>query len=307
MDDIIKNSNLLQSTIKWLTKDRKFHICIHDLSGILHNSSSMQLSQDNTVHSCAFCEYAKTTTSGLRFCLKCKELSLKKALSHKDLFTGQCYLGITEIIKPVFYNNRPLCVIYLGNLNLIENTSNITNKIKKISAITGVSSNNLLKALNATEKITSSELSEYAEIVDIISNCITQAVSSDTKFSRKVISTLPSYRNTNHWVIEHIQNYILTYYNKDLQLSQLAKLYFLNAEYLCRLFKQETGTNFSDYVNTIRINKAKQLLTSTKYKIVDISNEVGYQNVTYFNRLFKRYTEVTPKDFRNNHIEEIHL
>jgi AraC-like DNA-binding protein/ligand-binding sensor protein len=295
----MKDFNLLQSTVKWLLKNRKFHICIHDLSGILHQNSSIQIPKQYTIHSCTFCEHAKATSSGLRFCLKCKELSLKKALNHKDLFIGQCYLGITEIVKPIFHNNKPLCVIYLGNIVLNEHKRSIVDKIKKISYLTGADSNKLIRALSTTEHITESTLSEYQEIVEIIGNCITQSITEDTKLHRKNISTLPSYRNTNHWIIEHIQNYILTYYNRDLQLSQLAKLYFLNAEYLCRLFKKETGTNFSDYVNTVRINKAKHLLISTDYKIVDISNEVGYQNATYFNKLFKRYTGNTPTDFRS--------
>jgi AraC-like DNA-binding protein len=292
------NFNLLNSTIKWLLKDRKFHICIHDLSGVFHQNPSIQIPYENTIHSCEFCEYAKTTTRGLNFCLKCKELSLKRALSEKTLFIGRCYLGITEIIKPVFYNNKPICVIYIGNITLQQHNTDILKRIDKLSSLTGVKSDPLYKAVATTEAIDASILSEYTEIAEIIESSILQSITSDIKLHKKNQTTLPSYRSTNNWVIELIQNYILSYYNKDLQLSQLAKLYFLNPQYLCRLFKKETGTNFSDYLNTVRIDKAKQLLIMTDYNIMDISIEVGYKNTTYFSRLFKRYTGVTPKDYR---------
>lgn len=294
--------NLLNSTIKWLSKDRKFHICLHDLSGIFHETAFVQLPKKNTIHSCDFCEYAKTTTTGFRFCLKCKELSLKRALEEKRSFTGECYLGLTEIIKPVFYNGKPICVIYLGNLTLKETSARRAKKIKKVCSVTGVKEELLQEALNTTELTEASKLAEYGEIVDILENIILQAITKDIKLQRKSVSTLPSYRTTNHWIIEHIQHYIMTYYNRDLQLSQLAKLYFLNPQYLCRLFKKEIGRNFSDYVNAVRIEKSQQLLALTEYSIVDISIEVGYDNVTYFNRLFKRYTGITPSEYRSNQL-----
>lgn len=293
------NFNLLNSTIKWLVKGRKFHICVHDLSGMFHQNQSMQLLQKSTIHSCKFCETAKSTTEGLRFCLKCKELSLKKALNRKEKYVGQCYLGITEIIKPVYYHDKPICVIYLGNIILKENSRGVLEKFEKLNSITGVKSEELKNAVNTVEIIEESMLLEYTEIVDIVSDIISKTVTNETKLQRKSISTKPSYRSTNHWLIENIQNYILAYYNKDLQLSQLAKLYFVNPQYLCRLFKKETGLNFSDYVNSIRINESKHLLTATKYNIVDISIQVGYSNVTYFNRLFKRYTGYTPNEYRS--------
>ncbi|MBK1809844.1 helix-turn-helix domain-containing protein [Clostridium sp. YIM B02505] len=293
-----KDFNLLNSTLKWMLKDRKFHICIHDLSGIIHQNSSLQIPQKNTIHSCKFCEYAKLTTRGFKFCLKCKELSLKKALTKKNLFIGQCYLGITEIVKPIYFNDKPVCVVYLGNITLKEQTSNIYSNIDRISNLTGVKRQYLIESLDTTEKIDISELSEYEEIVEIIGSSILQHINQGMKLSRKSASALPSYRSTNNWVIELIQNYIQSYYDRDLQLSQLAKLYFLNPQYLCRLFKKETGTNFSDYLNSVRIDKAKQLLSMTEANIVDISIDVGYKNVTYFNRLFKKNTGMTPKEYR---------
>ena len=111
-------------------------------------------------------------------------------------------------------------------------------------------------------------------------------------------SNLPVYLNTSHWAIESIQNYILEFYNRDLKLPQLAKLYFLNPDYLCRLFRKETGQSFSEYVNRIRINEAKKMLELTSEDVMSIALQVGFRNVTYFNRQFKMQTGLSPREYR---------
>ena len=69
--------------------------------------------------------------------------------------------------------------------------------------------------------------------------------------------------------------------------------------YLGRLFKKETGMCIGDYINLRRLEIAKELLASTDDKIISISSSVGFNNVTYFNRLFKKQTGLTPLQYRS--------
>ena len=70
-----------------------------------------------------------------------------------------------------------------------------------------------------------------------------------------------------------MQLYINKYYNKNLKLSQLADLFFIHPHYLSKLFKKETGENFTNYVNRIRIQNSKNLLKRTDDKIINISGQ----------------------------------
>ncbi|MNP56205.1 HTH-type transcriptional regulator YesS [compost metagenome] len=69
--------------------------------------------------------------------------------------------------------------------------------------------------------------------------------------------------------------------------------------YFSRLFKQETGENYSDFVIGIRIQKAMDYLKDPCYKVYEIGHLVGYKNTKYFHKLFKRQTGLTPSEYRD--------
>jgi YesN/AraC family two-component response regulator len=289
--------SILENTIKWISRKSKFNISIHDISGILHNNPLLQLSSENKVHDAPYCNTVKLTPKGMKMCLKCKSLSIKKALLCKETYVGQCYYGVTEIVKPVFLNDKPLCIIYLGNLLLQEQYNEILDRILKISKFSGVKAELLNNAINTLDLVNRKQVEEYKEITDIISHQILLSA-NEAKRAKVKGSLSPAYRSSKNWVIESIQNHIMIYFDRELKLSQFADMYFLNPQYLCRLFKKETGTNFSDYVNLIRIEKAKKLLELTKEPILNIAMQVGFNHVSYFNRIFKQLVGVCPSEYR---------
>mgnify|MGYP003300009867 CR=1 FL=1 len=88
----------------------------------------------------------------------------------------------------------------------------------------------------------------------------------------------------------------LTY---DFDVSDVSKIFNYNDKYLGKLFKQKTGIAIKEYVNLRRIEIAEELLKNTFLTVTDISIKIGFNNVTYFNRIFKKLRGVTPTQFRN--------
>lgn len=86
----------------------------------------------------------------------------------------------------------------------------------------------------------------------------------------------------------------------DLTLRTQAYELGVNASYLSNLFKKETGTTYTDYVNKKRIEYAKQLLKSTNYQIQSIAQQCGILDLNYFSKVFKKYTGTTPMRYREN-------
>ena len=74
----------------------------------------------------------------------------------------------------------------------------------------------------------------------------------------------------------------------------------LTPTYLSALFKKESGQNFTDYVTTLRITRAKELLCCTKKLISEIAYEVGFRDYRYFSQIFKKQTGMTPRQFQNS-------
>ncbi len=290
---------LLEQLIKHLTQDRKYKICIHDTSGMLHNNPYLALLPVSYSHNHDFCTTAKLTSKGYKNCLRCKALTLKKAMNTQDPFIGQCYLGQTEIIKPVYINNRLACVIYFGNL--INTKEKVERIIKKNAPMIGVNPKRLQDALETMHEFKIEETYIFFEIIELIANFITLL---NTKFQKTIIlqsDISPIFRGSIHSAVRTVADYISINYNLNIHLEQLAKICFLNPEYLSKLFKKETGTSLVDYINFIRIQRAKDLLTITDEDIINISLWVGYNSTSYFCRIFKRSTGLSPSSFREKY------
>ncbi len=96
-------------------------------------------------------------------------------------------------------------------------------------------------------------------------------------------------------------NYIKTNYrDNNLNLKDMAEDLFVSTSYLTKIIKEQTGSNFTDYVNTLRLESAKSLLKNTNHSIKDIAEETGFSSQHYFSRIFKKHNDMTPLDYRNS-------
>lgn len=92
--------------------------------------------------------------------------------------------------------------------------------------------------------------------------------------------------------------YINKNYIKDITLDMIAELIGISKNYLCMLFKQEVGVSVIDYLNRLRIEKAKQYMKYNNMKIYEIAEAVGIPNIKYFSKLFKEMEGISPKEFK---------
>lgn len=99
-------------------------------------------------------------------------------------------------------------------------------------------------------------------------------------------------------VVCTIKNYIGSHYAEELTRDDMAQLVYLNPDYLSRIFRNETGESLSSYLIRFRIDKAKELLMNTEQPIHQIACSVGYTNFSYFAKLFRKYTQCTPNEYR---------
>jgi two-component system response regulator YesN len=107
-------------------------------------------------------------------------------------------------------------------------------------------------------------------------------------------------RNKNANLVKHCLDYLERHYMEDVSLESMAKQLRLSPSYCSNMFKQVTGTCFSEYLIRLRISKAKQMLLETDDKISDIARKAGFHDAAYFNKVFKRETGVTPNTFRQS-------
>ena len=100
-------------------------------------------------------------------------------------------------------------------------------------------------------------------------------------------------------LIERAKRYIQSHYSEDILLSHVAGYVNLSPVYFSRLFKEQTGDNFSDYLIGCRIERARQLLRDTDRKVYEICEDVGYSDLKHFYGVFKRHAGCTPSEYRH--------
>ena len=98
--------------------------------------------------------------------------------------------------------------------------------------------------------------------------------------------------------INRALNYIDQHYAEDLTLNMVADHVFLNREYLSRRFKQEVGSTFSEYLTTLRLKRAKELLETSALRISEVATQIGIPNISYFSTIFRREFGCSPSEIR---------
>ncbi len=100
-----------------------------------------------------------------------------------------------------------------------------------------------------------------------------------------------------------IAEYIQAHYREELSLQDIAKRFFVSREYVSRKFKQELGVNFSEYIVSVRLQKAKELLVNPRLTIARVAEMVGFHDEKYFSKVFKKQEGQTPKAYRTNVVQ----
>lgn len=122
------------------------------------------------------------------------------------------------------------------------------------------------------------------------------------KMTDHFMAEYEEWRNrSNDGVIGKVLAYLESNYMKECILSELAARFHVNDTYLSKLFKKETGGNFSAYLTKLRMNKARLLLSNTDMKIFEIASMVGYDDPNYFTNVFRTALRMSPTEYRKNY------
>lgn len=138
-----------------------------------------------------------------------------------------------------------------------------------------------------------SEIIEYIssrfymyDIIEYISNQLDRIMNSMGSSSRES-------------VLDDVLHYIDHNYATNIKLEVIASLFGYNSAYLGKIFNKNVGESFNSYVDQVLINHAIELLMDNKLKVYEIAERVGYKNVDYFHKKFKKYVGVSPAEYRN--------
>ena len=267
-----------ESELFKLIKSIEYGTNLHIHVAFLKNEGNPKtyLPLDYNYHSREICEYFKSIDNNTT-CFRCRSTVLEYVSRRQKPLCGICVNGIYEYCQPVIKDGRTVCVIFVGHIMPPEGMRERINRKLKDKDL-----------LNGLEQDFSEEKCRSA--AEVIGSYIEYLIKS----------YVPKQNDSYNPLIENLKSYIEENLGYDFNVVDIAKRLNYNEKYLGKLFKQNTGNTIKEYVNLRRVEVACELLKNTYIAITDISSKAGFNNVTYFNRVFKSIKGVSPTDFRKS-------
>jgi two-component system response regulator YesN len=181
--------------------------------------------------------------------------------------------------------------------NIGRNLSGINMKMNYIEVVTS-----LLRELSDLKEVSEKIWNDGFDLYRNLDRCKTPEIMEENLFRfalevKKEMETVQN--NSSMQVIETVKEYVRkNYRNQELSLTSAAEFANVSTGYLSGLFKKESGTNFVKYLTDMRMEKSMELLKNTDLKTYEIAYETGFANPHYFSISFKKYTGMSPSDFR---------
>lgn len=147
-----------------------------------------------------------------------------------------------------------------------------------------------------------------AQIMEFYDDMIQHIRMSDTVYQLRTLleeTLIALYHKKTQKVFSEVTQSIISLtkarYQEELTLKLIADELHLNVVYIGQVFKKEMQVTFAQYLNQVRIKKAQELLLNSNQNINEIADAIGYNNTTYFSKMFKKLTGLTPKEFREHY------
>lgn len=121
---------------------------------------------------------------------------------------------------------------------------------------------------------------------------------------QNAVPTKPHLQNPKGKLVKRMIKYIEAHYSETATLKDLCRENHISKEYGCRVFKEMSGTAPIGYLNEYRIQRSKELLSGTQLSVTEIASRCGFNSTSYFNKLFLRYSNCTPKNYRKKYHPE---
>lgn len=264
----------LSELIDALEHGTKIHISITFLDEC--GNRKTQRTQSQSIHSKPVCMTIKRQYNGLGDCYRCRNIVQKAVIQRRRSMGGLCTNGVYEYCRPVIYNNRVICVIFIGNILTSDPVQRKTleNRIGS-------------KLLETMEQHSSPE--DCIKIADVLESYIVFL------FNRYGIEN-----KEFDPLVENIKNYVRENMEYGFSMNDLSAIFNYTPKYLGHIFKERTGKTIKEYYNYLRVEQAKILLADTDMSISTIVYRTGFNSLTYFDRVFHKQVSLSPQTYRTS-------
>lgn len=232
-----------------------------------------------------FCERLRTDENANSCCLNCDDEAFETACKTKKLFLYECHAGLTEAVSPIFIDDVLLGYLMFGQTLRSVPNNELWKKVQQKCSNYNINFVELQKEFYKLNYLDWCKIEAAARIMD-----------RNAKYIH--FSKMATLRHPN--LLQQITDYVDTNLDKPLSISTISTHFNMSKSYLSSKIKAHFNSSLNEYIMKKRIERAKTLLETTDFKILKISEIVGYADPNYFSRVFKKVQGISPEEYKTN-------
>jgi len=239
-----------------------------------------------------FCALLARKSKG---CAACLETSHKLAQAAESEGAGgpvtvKCFAGLCDSGVPLRFGNKTIGMLQTGQVALEppskEGFKTIAEKLIQWGA--EVDLKEFEEAYFESRVLTREQYEATLRLLDIFAHHLSDVANK----------ILTEEKHAESPLVKKVRAFVEDRYHGPVLLKEVAKAMHFSTFYFCKLFKKATGLTFTDFLNRVRVEKAKNLLENPHRRIGEIAYAVGFQSLAHFNRVFRKIVGLAPTEFR---------
>ncbi|SJZ36140.1 AraC-type DNA-binding protein [Pilibacter termitis] len=265
--------------------------------------------------------YLSSTCACQKFCLEIrKNFELKKVCERSDqqclahcrtsnqFYIHQCPFNLLNIVFPIHVQEKHIASLFVGQIRLSKQDWELLKKEFPFSTSYSPKYEEIAKQSSLYQDISSHTLEEIQSFIrlfqELTRSIIPKIIEEKSEITlqkeiEKKMLELEFATTTTQERFEFLLDYLHRERKKNCTLEELSDISGLSKSYISMLFPKRTGYRFSEYCQRLKVEEASKQLKNTTLPIQDIAMEVGFYDVSYFSKIFKKYNGLTPKQYRN--------
>jgi AraC-like DNA-binding protein/ligand-binding sensor protein len=295
--------SLFTRLLKEAQGDSGLHLSFEDLTGVVLDNPDIRLPYSLRIHTCDFCLHAKNNPSSHQHCVRNKMAANRLAIQRRTGFSGQCHLGLTDLVSPLVFRKHVMGVFFYGSF-ILEGTEAIARaRIFKFCRRFGFDPESYLDALNKATRVSPSRIPELWRRLSLLTD-LTRAIIENTgipvdRYRTRAGAQFATWNGAMPSLVRTVLTFINHNYPAPLRVNDIAKTHRCNADYLSRIFRKTTGIKLVQYIQEVRVDHAKRLLQANRFSIGEVGFMVGFQDHSHFGKIFRHVVGCTPQEFRS--------
>ena len=218
----------------------------------------------------------------------------KKCTSLNRTFFGMCHAGVGEYIVPIESKIHGILGFFTVGSYRLDNSKS-RELIEKICLDYSLDYNTATELYLSLREV-NYDCTLIENAFDIAADYLSKIF--DTSKSTNAVSKLSKPVSSEDITMTKILNVLEQNYLENLNVSVISNLCCCSESYISHIFKKKTGVTIKTYINWLRVEKAKHLLKTTDKTITEISNLIGFNNSTYFTKVFTSFEKISPREYK---------